>query len=47
MADGGDALNTLSGKEARNTVSDGPVTDPASSTKVNYISNSTMSLKIS
>lgn len=36
MADSGDAVNsTSSGKEARNTVIDGPVTDPASNTKVN------------
>lgn len=36
MADSGDAVNsTSSGKEARNTVTDGPVTDPASNNKVN------------
>ena len=37
MADSGDAVNSSSsGKDARNTVTDGPVTDPASSSKVNW-----------
>ena len=36
MADSVDGVNsTSSGKEARGTLSDGPVTDPASSMKVN------------
>lgn len=36
MADSGDGVNsTSSGKEARGTISDGPITDPASSMKVN------------
>lgn len=36
MADSGDGVNsTSSGKEARGTIADGPVTDPASSMKVN------------
>lgn len=35
MADSGDGPNTASsGKEGRNTVTDGPVTDPAVSSKV-------------
>lgn len=36
MADVGDVSNTTSGKERRNTVTDGPVTDPAVATKVNF-----------
>lgn len=36
MADSGDGVNsTSSGKETRNMLADGPVTDPASSMKVN------------
>lgn len=36
MADSGDGVNsTSSGKEARGTIADGPITDPASSMKVN------------
>lgn len=36
MADSADAVNsTPSGKEPRNAVTDGPVTDPASNNKVN------------
>ncbi|KOX70825.1 Putative adenosylhomocysteinase 3 [Melipona quadrifasciata] len=41
MADSGDAVNSSSsGKDARNTVIDGPVTDPASSNKSLEASNS-------
>lgn len=36
MADSGDGVNsTSSGKETRGTIADGPITDPASSMKVN------------
>lgn len=40
MADGGDgAIGTSSEKETRNMLSDGPVTDPASGTKVSRASS--------